>query len=50
MENYVTLKDFTEELFCMLTVCFEGNVSSTQEGAELLLPDGSRFIITVSKG
>ena len=49
MENYVTLKDFSEELIIMLSVCFEGSVCRTESGAELRLPDGSHFSIAVSK-
>lgn len=49
MENVVTEKSFQEELVAMLAVCFEGRIIAIDEGTELILPSGERFLVTAKK-
>ena len=49
MENVVTEKSFQEELIAMLAVCFEGRLVSSDEGVELILPNGERFLVSAKK-
>ena len=49
MENVVTEKSFREELTAMLAVCFEGKLASIDEGTEIILPSGERFLVSVKK-
>ena len=49
MESIVTEKSFKEELVAMLAVCFEGRLVPTDEGVELILPSGERFLVSAQR-